>query len=256
MRGVGPTHMLRFFRRPPATTTRALKLYSVWPVAMPKTIDRPALVEGVLSASQRFFSSTPNRFDIHGPYGISKGRSVGIKAFRNKLAKRGHADYYGLEGYCEESFGFSCLFEAITGVGHRYDELLMCFAIDRHQVDVLDLAEALIKLFPSDYGFIQDFRSDDNVMAEARRKRTLFGYTLKEDPEHSRWRSAIPTVLDGKIRKVYRYNLLNEAQVQALAPFDFPKPVRVVNGMSMVWLSDDAIFESCKRRYSSGVPGA
>jgi hypothetical protein len=235
---------------------RALKLYSVWPVGAPKFINRPALVEGLLSICERFFGSPPQTFDIHGPYGITKGTSVGVQAFRNKLAKRGHDDYYALDGRSETSFGFSCLFEAKADTGHSYDQLLVWFAIERHHLEILDLAENIIRLFPADYGFVEDFSSDYNLMAEARRKKTLSGYTLEPNLEHSRWTSAIATVLEGKIRKVYRYNFLNSTQVEALTPLRFPPAIRVVNGVSMVWLANDGVFETCTRRHSDVVPAA
>jgi hypothetical protein len=248
--------MFRIFRRTAPPSVRALKLYSVWSLDKAKVVDRPALVEGLLSVGEKFFGSLPREFDIHGPYGISKGRSVGIKAFRNKLAKRGHADYYALDGYCADSFGFSGLFSAKTRAGHCYDELLVWFAIGKYAVEILDLADDLIRLFPTDYGYVADFPSDYNPLTESRRRKTLSGFTLKEDREHSTWRSAIPVVLDGRIRNVYRYNFLNRKQAEALASLGFPAPIRVTNEVSALVLTNDAEFEECKRRYTHLVPTA
>jgi hypothetical protein len=248
--------MLHFLRRKPQLSMRVIKLYSVWPIDEPKVLDRPALVEGLLSTCEQFFGSMPETFDMHGPYGISKGKSVGLAAFRNKLAKRGHDAYYALNGECESSFGFSCLLRAKTDARHLYDELLVWFTTERHAVQILDLAERLVRLFPTDYGFVADFPSDYDLSMEGRRNKTLSGYTLSEDPEHSRWRGAIATVLEGKIRKLYRYNFLNPRQVEALLSLGFPRPIEFVSGVSALVLADDAVFEACKRRYSSVVPAA
>ena len=51
-------------------------------------------------------------FVIHGPYGIPKGRHIGIRAFKNKLKLKGHEKYYALSGKTDSKLGFEARFEA------------------------------------------------------------------------------------------------------------------------------------------------
>ena len=241
-------------RRRPVFVLRALKLYSVSPLGNPRRIDRAALVEGLLSSCEQFFGSAPTKFDIHGPYGISKGRSVGIKAFRNKLAKRGHADYYGLEGGLGEPFGFSCVFVPERDAQSGCDHLLVWFNVQTHAANVLDLAKRLMRFFPANYGYVDDFPADYVLQVESRPKWALFGTSLKENPEHSRWRLRTHIVLEGRVRDIYRCNLLNVMQADALRSLAFPDPVPFVNDVSLLEFTDDDAFEECRSRYRRLLP--
>jgi hypothetical protein len=249
-------YMWRFLRRD-VPRVRALKFFSVWPDAEPKYLDRPALVDGLLSMTTDVFGEYPQEFDIQGPYGISKGRSVGIKGFRSKLAKRGHEDYYGLDANSGGSFGFFSQLKARTGGGHFYDEVCVWFAVDQHQIDAMALARSVALLMPVDYGYITDFPSGYDLRVESPRKRLLFGgYALRETADHAHWRANIPNVLEGMIRDVYPYNFLNRRQVEVLAKLGIPEPTTLTQHMSALVFSDDRALQECRRRYFEAVPAA
>jgi hypothetical protein len=242
--------------KPVPLSLRALRLYSVAPIGKPRRLDRAELVEGLLSACEKSFGSTPRRFDIYGPYGISKGRGVGIKAFRNKLAKRGHADYYGLEGGIGEPFGFWCFFMPERNGQAGWDEVVLWFDFRTHGIDVPPLAKTIIRFFPANYGYVKEFPADCLVPSESRPKKTFMGVTFVGDPEYESWRSRIPTVLDGKVRNIYRCNLLNAAQSHSLQSFGFPKAVPFAGDVGVLEFADDEAFKACADRYQAIVPAA
>lgn len=205
-----------FFWRRDESKLRALKLYSVWLPGRQPAIDRAVLTETILGLCQEQFGDVPAQFDIHGPYGIRKGRGVGIKAFRSKLQRRGHADYYAIDGSTPGSFGFGCLFGAKTGTEHFYNELVFWYALTGKAIDVVALTSRLAAVFPTDYGYAVDLPSDYMASAESKFRRTLFGVSLAPNEQLVQWRTRIGGVLQGEVRDVFPYNFLNDAQAEKL----------------------------------------
>ena len=68
-------------------------------------MNRQALVESLLELFESDFGELPKEFVIHGPYGIPKGRHIGIRAFKNKLKLKGHEKYYALSGKTDSKLG-------------------------------------------------------------------------------------------------------------------------------------------------------
>ena len=116
-----------FFNKKRPPSRRTLKFYCVHASNREAHIDRPALVDGLIAACETYFGQPPKKFDIGGPYGIRKGQPVGIRSFRNRLAKRGHEDYYALWAREEDSFGFDCSFRRLTSTEYTFSELLFWF---------------------------------------------------------------------------------------------------------------------------------
>lgn len=235
---------------------RALRLYSVSPIGEPRLLDRAKLVEGLLSTCDKFFGATPTKFDIYGPYGIPKGRGVGIKAFRNKLAKRGHGDYYGLSGGIGEPFGFWCFFMSEKEGQLGWDELVVWFDFEAQGIEVPELAKTILSFFPANYGYVKEFPADYLVPSESRPKKTFWGVTYIGDPEYGNWASRISTVLEGRVRNVYRFNLINPAQIQSLRSLGFPEPVPFVGDVGVLEFADDETLRACADRYRDVVPSA
>ena len=109
-------------------------------------------MDGLIAACETYFGQPPKKFDIGGPYGIRKGQPVGIRSFRNRLAKWGHEDYYALWAREEDSFGFDCSFGRLTSTEYTFSELLFWYETKKHDARILDIATDLIKVFPVDYG--------------------------------------------------------------------------------------------------------
>ena len=227
---------------------RAIKLYSVSSPERRVTILRDALVDMILGQCERYFGGMPTQFDIHGPYGIPKGRSIGLQAFRNKLVRRGHADYYALNGEIPGSFGFSCLFDARTRTAHVYTELVFWYLVSLHQVNVELLVASLSRSFPIDYGFVIDLPPDYSVVMESKIKKTMFGAGVSTNKEFHRWRGEINTVLTGKVRGLYPYNFLNDAQVNELLSLGFPQASSLVPGLSILAFPDPIALEDARSR--------
>jgi hypothetical protein len=243
-------------RKPPPLSLRGLKLYSVSPIGRPRALDRAALIEGLLSGCELFFGSAPSKFDIYGPYGIKKGQGVGIKAFRNKLAKRGHEDYYGFSGGIGEPAGFWYFSMDQKDGKSGWDHLVVWFDLRTKRVEVLDLAQAVMRCFPANYGYVKDFPADCLVPSESRPRRTLFGLSYVGDPEYAHWTSRIPLVLEGKVRNIYRYNLLNSAQAHWLQSLGLPEPVPLFGDVSVLAFAYDDAFQACATQYRQRVPAA
>ena len=211
---------------------------------------RAVLVETILALCQDLFGSTPTRFDIHGPYGIRKGQSVGIKAFRTKLERRGHDDYYAINGRLPGSFGFVVLFDAKTGTEHLYSELVFWYHPAANSVDIVSLALRLSSVFPSDYGFAIDLPADYDVHEESKIKRTFFGVSVKSNEQLFRWRTQIAGVLRGRVRGLYQYNFLNDAQAEELRRAGLPQPSRLKDGLSVLTFTDPDALKNAQMRYA------
>jgi hypothetical protein len=239
------------FRRRDESKVRALKLYSVWLPAARPAIDRPVLVETILGLCQALFGNLPAKFDIHGPYGIRKGQSVGIKAFRSKLQRRGHDDYYALDGSTPGSFGFGCLFDAKTGTDHLYTELVFWYLLTGEDVDVVALVSRLSAVFPTDYGYAIDLPSDYIVSAEAKLRRTLAGVGLRQNEELFEWRRRIGGILQGEVRSVYPYNFLNDAQAERLRTVGLPQAAALGGtDLSVLALPEPHALEDALKLYA------
>ena len=240
--------MLFFKRKQPQL--RALKLYSVSSTTRRPAIHRAVLLEAILSMCQELFGAAPTKFDIHGPYGIRKGQRVGIKAFRSKLERRGHDDYYAIDGEAPGSFGFGCLFDARTATEHVYSELVFWYQLTTNTIDVVSLASSLSAVFPSDYGFVIDLPADHFASEEAKFKRTLSGVSLKPNEQLFQWRSKIGSVLQGKVRGLYEYNFLNDTQVEELRSVGLPPTSTLREGLNLLVFSDPDSLKSAQARYA------
>lgn len=111
-----------FFKKKDEFT--AIKLYSIGKDQ--EFLNRPVLVEAILDVFQNILNEMPQNFDISGPYGISKGRTVGIESFKSKLQQKCHEKYYAFMGCTENCLGFHALFDA-NRPNTTYTEIIFLF---------------------------------------------------------------------------------------------------------------------------------
>lgn len=213
------------------TVYRAIKLYSI--DSDQDKIDRAGLVEAVLTMFTHHFSGPPKEYDIHGPYGVRKGSSIGIKAFRNKLQKFGHAKYYALHGYTEELYGFDLSLGTLRGA---CSELMIWYSPEHYSVDFQSIVQLLVCPLNVTSGFCIDIPDSFDIYTETKIKRGIFGGTsITVSYEHLKW---LAHAKDGQVRDLFSHNICNKIQSQNLEKIGvFGTPLW--GELSLVDLSDE-----------------
>lgn len=199
---------MRFLSRKPTPKFTAIKLYCI---GEPK--NRELLLQRILSSLQETFGALPEEFDIHGPYGIRKGSSIGYRAFQNKLTQKGHEKYYALSGETNGQFGFNLLLGARIGE-IAYTELVLWYASETYVIDFLQLVEPILGPLNASSGFDIDVPDSYSINTETKIKRSIFGsISIRADYKHLAW---LPSVHEGAIRGLFRNNIVNGEQLSAL----------------------------------------
>lgn len=224
---------------------RTIKLYSI--AQDQARIDRPLLVESVLSVFSRCFKTLPRDFDIHGPYGVRKGTSVGIKAFRSKLEKKGHEKYYALNGYTAGLLGFELLLEATCAADTTYSELVIWYSLQDFDVPFLDIAISLLQPLGATSGYEIDL--PDNILhvpSENRIRKTLGGIAVTISTEPRRW---VPGAMQGAVRDVFRNNIVNNAQKKHLESAGIIGSRLPGHDLTFIGFDDDLALQQAKSRF-------
>ena len=186
----------------------AIKLYSTSP-----PLDREVLVLSILKSMQDSFGALPVEFDIHGPYGIKKGSTVGFKAFQKKLEQKGHDGYYALSGNTSDQFGFHLLLGARIGET-SYSEIIVWYAPERFQVDFLSLSEPLLGPLNACCGFEIEIPADHMVTTETRIRQSILGsISVDVSSKHLEW---IQFIGRGDIRGPFRKTIVNGDQLKSI----------------------------------------
>ena len=189
----------------------AIKLYSIDDEQ--SKIDRPMLVQSILEFFESELNGIPKEFDIHGPYEISKGQTIGIRAFKNKLEQKGHDKYYGLDGSTESQSGFNILFNAPIG-NNFYTELIIWCNSVLLELDLKLCAKQLTEIFPISCGFEIEFGNQHQITSEDLTKKRWFG--LQEtliSYKHLEW---IQSFSNGGTRTNCINSLLSKEQLDNL----------------------------------------
>ncbi|MDP5138638.1 hypothetical protein [Rheinheimera baltica] len=184
----------------------AIKLYSIGKDQ--GLIDRPALVEAILDVFESMLEEMPKNFDIDGPYGISKGRTVGIDSFKNKLHQKGHEKYYALMGRTENRLGFHALFEA-NRPNTTYSEIIFWFKKNSYTVPFKELIQRVIDPLSASCAFQFDFVEGFDIFAESKIKKGFFGVSVEVNSATTQW---IDQYESGGYRDIFAFNLLSEEQ--------------------------------------------
>lgn len=220
-----------FARREPVY--RTIKLYCVGDDQT--KIDRAGLVDALLAMFENLFRSVPRSYDIHGPYGIRKGSTVGLNAFKSKLEKIGHEKYYSLNGETEGLFGFTlslgARLENIT-----YSELIVWFAPENFDVDFFSLVRPIATPFSLTTGFCIDIGKNYSLTTESKISRGIFGgATVKMSYDHLNW---LATIGEGNVRDIFRHNIFNEAQAKRLQDI-CTRGKKLTDGLSIIDFADE-----------------
>lgn len=178
-------------------------------------IQRPELLEGVLAAWKGATGTLPADFDIYGPYGIAKGRSVGLTTFLAKLQKKGHSAYSGYSGVDDGSGGLHMSFFETPPYSAAFVEVVLWLyapiAIDA----AIEMVRQIRAVHQIDYGYLTELPSDHDPVSEARIKRGILGGTSVSVGNNSlsKWYQQIQALNHGCVRDIYSLNFLNAKQV-------------------------------------------
>ncbi|MBQ4833679.1 hypothetical protein J8L70_10540 [Pseudoalteromonas sp. MMG010] len=187
----------------------ALKLYSI--AEDQYEIDRSNLVDLVLEYFKNQFGELPKEFVIHGPYGISKGQSVGIKAFRNKLNSKGHEKYYALSGDTELRLGFEASFSDSNESG-SFSELIIWFNSQIFEDSLVNIATLFNTCFPVSSGYQIDIDPNKFTVTEHKITKGFFGgFSIHISQEGEQW---IQEFEQGGYKKVFSSNLFSQTQME------------------------------------------
>lgn len=171
------------------------------------------LLETLLSYFENQFGEMPEEYVIHGPYGVPKGSTVGLRAFRNKLKIKGHDKYYGLNGSTQNKFGFSLSVDCHWRE-QAYSELIIWGITELHPPSFEEIVKRVFRHFPVTSGYEMQSDNTHDFIYETKMKKSLFGTLSSElNYEHLDW---IASFESGSIRKLYKKNLLTKAQLELI----------------------------------------
>ncbi len=234
-----------------APPIRTMKAYSILDADGQEKIDRPRLVEVLIEVCRNIFGKTPADYDIYGPYGIPKGKTIGQQAFLKRLQDKGHDKYTGYTASVPNEFGFTCSFYSRSDTSScAFVELVFWYGASQFAVDLPHLTKIIANAFPINYGYVLDLPDNYDVMMEMPIKKGIFGTSVSTNSKQYKWHQSVGRITEGGVRDLYRYNLLNPSQVDALGKMGIVGAVEVVSGISVLELTDDSLFKNARKRYA------
>jgi hypothetical protein len=211
----------KLFRTREKSQWEFLKIYSSVSKDRPSSIQREKLVDTLLKIFATCYGEMPKLLDIDGPYGIPKGRPVGVKRFINLLQSKGYDKFYGLT-MSDKNHGAWIHFLDTAheldkkGWDFGYQELIIGHKRPLFSCDLLQVAAEIYKTFEFDYGYIAKLPDNYDLMNESKIKRTFGMISTTNSPTDWTWRNNTNRILDGAIKDVYPTNLLNQAQADSI----------------------------------------
>ncbi|SFG87402.1 hypothetical protein SAMN05518865_12115 [Duganella sp. CF458] len=206
--------MFNLFKKKPPITT--LRLYALQKQG-DDYIQRPQLLKGVFAAWKSVTGTLPEDFDIDGPYGIAKGRTVGLKSFLSKLQKKGHSAYHGYTGVHEDHGGLHVSFFEAPPYSAAFVEIVL-WLYEPNAVDAaVEMVRQLLAMHKIDYGYLIELPHDHDPVSEPRIKRGILGTSISVGNNSlNKWHRQVQTLQDGLVRDIYSLNFLNAKQVEQI----------------------------------------
>lgn len=190
----------------------AFKFYSIG--SNQDGINREKFVESLLEVFKAQFNELPREYVIHGPYGIAKGQSVGIKDFKNKLQLKGHSKYSALSGDTSSRLGFETRFH-FKAEGISYSEAVIWFDPLNFTPDFCQITKLIHDSFPISCAYEIEIDIERMTVLENPIKRGwLGGLSVEMAYEHLEW---IKDFQNGASRGIFKKNLLSDFQITKLA---------------------------------------
>lgn len=224
----------RLFTTRKKTQWAVLKLYLSVSKDRPSPIEREQLVDTLLKCFEDCSGQAPKQLDIHGPYGIAKGRTVGVKRFLNLLQTKGYEKFYALTmsdknqdvwihfmdtAHELDTMAWDFGYQEIV-IGHK-TPLFLC--------DLQHISAKIYNVFPFDYGYITELPNNFDLIDESKIKSSV---SITDWP----WRKNTNKILTGAIKDVYPTNLLNDGQADMVKQLGYE--VTKFNDEIYVWNVD------------------
>ena len=189
------------------------------------------------------------KFNIYGSgYGLSKGSQlIGVKAMKNKFAKRGYGNckFFSIENEQNEIvLGFSTervndtLFNGYLGFNKTGKDSTE-FAIN--------FFSKLNKVFKLEYGYGFECYSDFYHENETYPKYSLLGSSISSGMKEFNWRNGLGKLKQGWIRKLFSINVFNSSQMNELKFIDFDEISDLDERLKVALLSKNKIKKYQKR---------
>jgi hypothetical protein len=215
-----------------------LKLYSSISNDKPSSIQRERLVDTLLANFESCYGQGPDLLDIHGPYGVQKGRPIGVKRFKNLLQTKGFEKFYGLTmANKNHEIHVNFLDNAhelhIKGWPFGYQELIIGHKKPAYSCDLLKVARDIHEVFKFDYGYITQLPDNYDLASESRIRNTLGMISSDDSPTDRIWRKNTNKILTGDIKDVYPTNLLNDRQADKINHMNFD--IKKFNNKISLW---------------------
>jgi hypothetical protein len=216
---------IRLFKKEVPSSFTAIKLY-----CLSEPNNRDLLISTILKSIEHTFNSLPIEYDIHGPYGIRKGATVGIQEFQSKLSKKGHDKYHGVWAQTNGKFGFYLQLGALLGRANSssYSELIIWYAPKSYSINFLKLVMPILEPFNAACGFDIEIPASHDIFTETKIKRGFFGTSIEVNNKHLSWISSIP---EGAIRGIYKNNIVNSQQLAKLSSSGITASELLPNGL-------------------------
>lgn len=228
--------MFNLFKKKPPTTT--LRLYALQKHG-DDDIQRPQLLDGVLAAWRSATGALPDGFDIYGPYGIAKGRPVGLKSFLAKLHKKGHSAYYGYSASHQGHGGLHVSFFEAPPYSAAFVEIVFWLHEPIAADAAIEMVSQLLAKHKIDYGYLIELPSDHDPLSESRIKRGILGTSISVGSNSlHKWHKQVPALRDGRMRDIYSLNFLNAKQVEQIAHLEILNSADVAGDLVVLRLDD------------------
>jgi hypothetical protein len=190
------------------------------------SLDRVKLVDKLLATFEESYGQLPELLDIGGPYGIKKGKPVGVKRFNNLLRTKGYEKFYALTMSDKKANAWIHFLDNAHELDTKnwpfgYQELIIGHKKPTYSSDLLRVANDIFEVFKFDYGYITQLPDNYDLINESRIRNMLGMITSGHSKEDWTWRNNTNKVLTGDIKDVYVINLLNDKQANKIKSMNF-----------------------------------
>jgi hypothetical protein len=180
----------------------------------------------LLTVFENSYGQLPELLDIGGPYGIKKGKPVGLKRFNNLLKTEGYEKFYAMTMSDKNNNVWIHFLDNAHELDNKgwpfgYQELIIGHKKPTFSIDLLRVADDIFEVFKFDYGYITQLPDNYDLMNESKIRNTLGMIASGHSKTDLTWRNNTNKVLIGDLKNVYAINLLNDKQADRIKSMNF-----------------------------------
>ncbi|GET45544.1 hypothetical protein [Capnocytophaga felis] len=180
--------------------------------------EKEALVKTLITIGEDIFEQTDLRMDINGSgYGISKGDPlVKQTTFWKKIDKKGYKNLFGISASHKDDYSYRSQFN-LWIQSYNFSRLDIEFfwkandSFDHEKAK--KIIEAYLPIARIDYAY--GYLADKNLTwGEWITKESFWSSTSYIPKEEEIWEEQIGEIPNGKMKKMYAFNVLNQKQIE------------------------------------------